>query len=542
MQLLNIQNLHISFAYANENQEISTHEVVHDVSFSLQEGECVALVGESGAGKTLTARSIINLLPQGACITSGKIIYQEKDLVKCSKKELNSIRGKDIGMVFQDPLAGLNPVQKIGKQIAEALQIHSRCDKNTVLKSTLELLDLVQIDRAKERLNSYPHQLSGGQRQRVMLAIAIANRPKLLIADEPTTSLDANIQRTILKLLYSLTQEFKMGLVLVSHDLGMVQHFADTVNVMQDGKIVESSKEIFINPKHEYTQKLLSQEHSDYASELKPHSQSIMQVERLCVDYPRQRQSLFEKKSHFTALDSISFSLQKGECLGIVGESGSGKSSLALAILRLIKSQGKIVFSGTNFENFNHTQMAPFRKYIQVVFQDPYLSLNPRMNIMEIIGEGLLVHEELSEIELMKAIAKSLIEVGLSIDYINRFPHELSGGERQRVAIARALVLRPEILILDEPTSSLDRTLQFQIIDLLKTLQKNYEMSFIYISHDLSLVKGFCQKIIVLKDGQCLEKGFTREVFEKPKSEYVKTLLASSNAINLTIQNKAICS
>ncbi len=535
MKLLEVKDLEIGFAFAKPTKEIKEFTVVKGVSFDVAEGECVALVGESGAGKTLTARSIIRLLPKGASITKGNILYKNQNIVNCSDLQLNALRGKEIGMVFQDPLAGLNPLQYVGDQIAESLEIHANLSKREREKRVLELLDLVQIDRAKERIGVYPHQLSGGQRQRVMLAIALANNPKLIIADEPTTALDASVQHNILNLLKSLQKELKTGLLLITHDLGMVQHFADTVHVMKDGYIVESSKELFENPQHAYSKKLLYQEAQDYAKIPETAGHTVFEVKNLSVEYPRMRKKLFRTPPPFLTLNGVNFALQKGECLGIVGESGSGKSSLALAILRLIKSKGSILLNNLAIDNFSHKQMAPYRKILQVIFQDPYVSLNPRMTIRDIIEEGLQVHDMENQAQFEEKVIAVLHDVGLHEVYLNRFPHELSGGERQRVAIARALVLKPEILILDEPTSSLDRSLQFQIIDLLKALQERYAMSFIYISHDLSLVKSFCQRLLVLKDGDCVEYGQTKEIFEHSKLEYVQLLLKSANTLNLSV-------
>lgn len=531
MDLLSVKDLCISFQLGEKqkNNKIAQREVVHGVSFSIQKGQCHALVGESGAGKSLTARSLMHLLPYGVHISSGSIFLEDHELTQLTEKEFLHFRGKDIAMVFQDSLAGLNPLQPVGKQVEEALFIHSSMNKKEREKRVLELFDLVQIDNAKERVLSFPHQLSGGQRQRVMLALAIANKPKLLIADEPTTALDANIQVAILELLQSLQKEFDMGLLLISHDLRMVQDFADVVHVMQKGNIVESSKELFINPQHWYTQKLLATEDTDYAPIQEKISEPILSVKNLNIKFVRPKKSLFKAPPVFHAVKNIDFTLLKGECLGLVGESGSGKSSIALAVLRLLSSKGSIILNGRFIENLSHKQMQPLRKKLQVVFQDPYLSLNPRMTIYDCIKEGVLAHENISKQVLMQKIYACLEDVGLSKEYALRFPHELSGGERQRVAIARAIILQPEVLILDEPTSSLDRTLQFQLLELLKELQKKYAMSFVYISHDLRLVKGFCQKILVLKQGECVEQGMTKDIFRNPQSDYMKRLLYSSN-------------
>lgn len=542
MNLIDIQNLHIAFAFQNKNKQIMQQEIVKNVSFNIAKGECTALVGESGAGKSLSARSIVNLLPKGASITKGNIIFDNKDITNASEEELMKVRGKEIAFVFQDPLAGLNPLHRVGKQVMEGLQIHSSLSHAQMLKRVEELFDLVQIDNAKERMRAYPHELSGGQRQRVMIALALANNPKLLIADEPTTALDASVQLAILELLQDLRKELGMALLLISHDLGMVKSFANTICVMQQGQIVESLTSFNQEPSHTYTKELLHINQVDYAKEKNSivNCEKVLEVKNLDVFYPRKKTKLieqlniFKEAEAFKAVENISFSLCKGDCLGIVGESGSGKSSLALAILRLISSKGSIVLNGQAIDNFSHKEMAQLRKKLQVVFQDPYVSLSPRMTVYNLIEEGLLVHFKDKE-NFDSKITTALLDVGLSEKYKHRFPHELSGGERQRVAIARALVLEPEVLILDEPTSSLDRTLQFQVIDLLKDLQKKYAMSFLYISHDLSLVKGFCQRVIVLKNGICVEDGSTFEVFENPKSTYMQDLLKAARPLDYAL-------
>jgi len=554
-KLLEIQNLHIAFQH--DNPETSTlpqmEDVVQNISLSVEKGQCVALVGESGAGKSLTARSLVGLLPLGCSIRKGKILFKGQDMSNFSEKEWTQLRGKKIGMVFQDPLAGLNPLHKVGKQVKEVLQIHTSLSAYAITKHVEELFDLVQIDNPKERMGAYPHQLSGGQRQRVMLAMAIANKPDLLIADEPTTALDASVQFAILELLQSLRTELGMGLILISHDLALVKKFSDIVHVMRNGTIVESSSSLFTKPQHEYTKMLLNTDplkekyrslsherahvnlNIESKSEGKQNNFSspcqnapILTVRNLHIEFQRVRTTLFSKPAPFIALDDVDFALHKGECLGIVGESGSGKSSLALAVLRLIESKGEIVLKNTALQKKNYNEMAPFRRNLQVVFQDPFSSLNPRMCVKEIIEEGLWVHEKEQSARFQQLVETVLSNVRLPKQYATRYPHELSGGERQRVAIARALVLHPEILILDEPTSSLDRSLQFQIIDLLKELQNTYGMSLIYISHDLSLIKIFCHTVLVLRRGKCMEQGPTQDIFENPRSEYFKELLSAS--------------
>ena len=543
MSLLDVQNLHVAFARAdaktgkgisaptdlNMARDAAMRTVVRGVSFSMEKGQCVALVGESGAGKTITSRSIVRLLPGGARVTQGRILFKGEDVLSMPEKAVMALRGRKIGMVFQDPLAALNPLHHVGDQVAECLRAHESLSEEQVRSRVLDLFDLVRLDHAAERYRAYPHQLSGGQRQRIMLALAVANKPDLLIADEPTTALDATVQQVILELLHDMRAEFGMGLLLVSHDLGMVRRFADTVHVMRHGEIVESSSSLFADPQHEYTRALLHTGSRQWAEDVPRHEDKpILEAQGLSVDFCRPKTRLFQRaQPPFTALDNVSFALHQGECLGIVGESGSGKSSLALAVLRLVACRGEIRLMGKEIHNLTHAQMAPLRASIQVVFQNPYLSLNPRMCVHDLIDEGLRVHAPQAQ-DRPQRVLEALRDVGLSPAYASRFPHELSGGERQRVAIARALVLRPRVLLLDEPTSSLDRALQFQIIELLRGLQQRFGMSLIFISHDLTLVKGFCQRVLVLDKGKCVEQGPVREVFCQPQSAKLRELLKAS--------------
>ncbi len=536
MTLISVKNLNIAFECHDCCQRPLRNTVVpvvHDVSFDLIRGECTALVGESGAGKSLAARSIIGLLPHGCHIKSGEILYEGFDIAKAGEEELIALRGKNIGMIFQDPLAGLNPLHRVGKQIQEALKLHGVTEDRALKEETERLLDLVKIGRPRERMQNYPHQLSGGQRQRIMIAMALAHMPDVLIADEPTTALDVSVQYTILNLLKDLRKELGMSLLLISHDLKLVERFADNVHVMRHGHIVESSRSIFSAPKHAYTQELLYTGYANRACDdveyLNKKNTPLVKVHDLEVHYERPRVHLFKKNTPFTALQKTSFTLHEGECLGIVGESGSGKSSLALAVLRLIQSQGSIRYHNKELQNLNFHEMAPLRKDIQVVFQDPYASLNPRMTVGDCISEGLLVHKPQERNSFITLVDEALAQVGLASSYAERYPHELSGGERQRVAIARALILEPKLIILDEPTSSLDRSLQFQVIDLLKKLQKNNNIAYIYISHDLSLVHMFCHTVMVLYDGTCMEHGPVPDVFSNPQSAYMKQLLEASS-------------
>lgn len=532
MSLLEVHNLSLGFDAINAaGKVVSTKSIVKDVSFTVEKGQCVALVGESGAGKSLTVRSLMGLLPFACKIQSGTIHFNGQECAHNTEEDWMRIRGKDISMVFQDPLAGLNPLHHVGKQVEEVLELHTTLSKKERVEEVERLFTLVEIDRPRERMKTYPHQLSGGQRQRVMIALALANRPQLLIADEPTTSLDASVQYTILTLLESLTEKFGMSLLLISHDLKLVHRFADTIHVMQQGKIVETLNSDS-QAQHEYTKTLmhgcgLSTPEENKAFFLKDHKK-ILDIKDLRVEFARPRLSLFTPRPPFVAVDNVSYSVSEGECLGIVGESGSGKSSLAFASLRLLESSGSIVFLGNALEHKNFKQMAPIRKDLQVVFQDPFTSLNPRMTIQDIIYEGLEVHEKFTKDELEKRLDATLNDVALPLHYKHRYPHELSGGERQRVAIARAIILKPKLIFLDEPTSSLDRALQFQIIDLMKELQNKQGISYVYISHDLNLVRLFCHNVLVLYQGKVQEQGKVEDVFTRPRSAYMKKLLEAS--------------
>ncbi len=532
MALLEIKNLSLGFDKVDKNGNVSKQaSIVKNLSMTIKEGECVALVGESGSGKSLTARSLMGLLPFACSIHSGQIIFNGENTTNYSESEWNQLRGKDISMVFQDPLAGLNPLHTCGKQVEEVLELHSNLNKKERFEEVKRLFELVKIDNPEERMKAYPHQLSGGQRQRVMIAMALANTPKLLIADEPTTSLDVSVQYSILTLLKELRQEFGMALLLISHDLKLVNHFSDSIHVMKKGSIVESLSSLS-HPTHEYTQKLLYKDANIQAQNVEEFYQRerdlVLDVQKLTVEYQRPRVHLFKKSQPFTAVNKISYKVHNGECLGIVGESGSGKSSLAFASLRLISSQGNIVFLGENIQDKEHKEMAPLRKDIQVVFQDPYTSLNPRMSIKDIIFEGYNIHNVGKRQNLDMLVEEVLEDVALPRTYKNRYPHELSGGERQRVAIARALILKPKLIFLDEPTSSLDRNLQFQVIDLLKDLQRKHNIAYVYISHDLHLVQMFCHSVLVLYNGICQEYGRVDEVFNSPKSQYMKKLIEAS--------------
>lgn len=497
--ILTINHLSVGF-----NNGESLTPIVYDVSLSLQQGEICALVGESGSGKSLTARAVLGLLPHGAEVIQGEINLNNENLLALSADEMRKRRGKNISIVFQDPLASLNPLHRVGKQVAEAIQVHQTISAAEAKAKVIELFKTVQLDNPEQRYEAYPHQLSGGQRQRVMLTLALANNPQVLIADEPTTALDVNVQLEILNLLRSLRDRLGMAVLLITHDLKVVSSLADTIHVMKQGKIVESGSatEVFQTAQHEYTQTLLNIADNKARQPL-DQQEVILAVNNLRVDYPLARNFWGKVTRSYTAFNNINFNLIKGECLAVVGESGSGKSSLIMAILGLVKAQGTILFEGQDLLQLSTKQLRKKRKNIQIVFQDPFSSLNPRLNIIDIVSEGAVNYGICGKTKQQKRafVAKALAEVGLDEEYLDRYPHELSGGQRQRVAIARALAVEPSILLLDEPTSSLDRNLQFQILELIKTIQESRQMACLFITHDLSLVQGFCHRVMELKNG-----------------------------------------
>jgi microcin C transport system ATP-binding protein len=523
MNLLEVKNLSVNFI--NDNQTIYA---VKNISFSLQKGKTLAIVGESGSGKSVTALSILKLLPYPkANHPSGKILFKDNDLLKYSEKQMQIIRGNQIGMIFQEPMTSLNPLHNIEKQISESLFIHKGIVGKKAREKVLDLLNRVGIKEPEKRLKSFPHQLSGGQRQRVMIAMAIANEPELLIADEPTTALDVTIQAQVLKLLKDLQKSMNMSMLFISHDLEVVKNFSDDILVMKNGKIVEfgSTSEVFNNPKEAYTKNLIN-----VGKHIKPvktfkDAKSIMEIEDLKVYFPIKKGILQKTIDYIKAVDGLNLNIKEGTSLGIVGESGSGKTTLGLAILKLIKSKGKIIYQGKRIDSINNKEMKLLRKNLQMVFQDPYGSLSPRMSILQIIEEGLKIHSNKTKKEREEEVIKVLKEVGLNPDSRHRYPHEFSGGQRQRISIARALILKPSLIILDEPTSALDRTVQFQIIELLKSLQEKYKITYIFISHDLKVVKALCHEIIVMKSGKIAEFGTSEKIFSSPESEYTKALI-----------------
>jgi len=524
--ILTISNLSVGFKNQNHKKN-----VVNSISFNIPKGKTVALIGESGSGKTVTALSILKLLPYpSAYHENGEIIYQEKNLIELTEKEIQKIRGKKITTIFQEPMSSLNPLHTIEKQINEVLLTHSNISISQASLKTKDLLNSVGLENLSNRIKSYPYELSGGQRQRVMIAMSIANNPDLLIADEPTTALDVTIQLQIIKLLKKLQKELNMAILFISHDLAVVKNIADYICIMKDGNIIEQGLKdnIFNNPKHSYTKELINYKNIKRNNDL-IGSELILNVKNLKVWYPIKKGILRRIVDHVKAVDSINLSLLQNQTLGIVGESGSGKTSLVLALLKLIPFKGQIYFRSKDISTYKKNELTNLRKDMQIIFQDPFSSLSPRMNIEEIIKEGLNVHEkQLTNLEKKTKIKTIMKEVGLNYDDIyNRFPHEFSGGQRQRIAIARALILKPKLLILDEPTSALDVTIQKQILTLLNELQRKFKLSYIFISHDMKVIRSVSDYIIVLKKGKIIEEGNTNKIFNKPENQYTTNLISS---------------
>ena len=503
------------------------------VSFEIHPGETLALVGESGSGKSVSALSLLDLLPQlsHARIT-GSIHFQGQELVHAPEKVIRNLRGNRVGMIFQEPMTSLNPIQPIGRQVAEAIHAHRRIGKKAANERVLDLFRLVGISDAEKRLNAYPHELSGGQRQRVMIAMAIANEPELLIADEPTTALDVTIQAQILDVLRDMRDRFGMALLLITHDLGIVRAMADRVAVMENGKIVETAtvSALFENPTHPYTRMLLAAEPKGPPLAMQADAPAVMTAKNVKVVFP-VRSGIFRRiAGHVAVVDGIDIEISAGETLGIVGESGSGKTSLGMALLRLIPSSGLIRFEGVDLESLPETSLRPLRRQMQIVFQDPYGSLSPRMTVGDIIGEGLRAHSLGTGSDRDSMVSKALTEVGLEPAMRERYPHEFSGGQRQRIAIARAIVLRPKLIVLDEPTSALDRSVQAQIVDLLRDLQAKHGLAYVFISHDLRVVRALASNLLVMRNGRMVEQGAAAEIFSAPKHPYTQALLAAALA------------
>jgi microcin C transport system ATP-binding protein len=531
--LVSVEDLSVDFHSGGK----ITH-AVKQISFDIGKAETVALVGESGSGKTVTALSILRLLPYPAALhPSGVIHFKGEDLMALAPDALRHVRGNQISMIFQEPMTSLNPLHTIEQQIGEVLKIHRGLSNHAARERVLDLLDKVGIKEPKGRLDSYPHQLSGGQRQRVMIAMALANEPDLLIADEPTTALDVTIQAQILDLLLKLKSEFSMAMLLITHDLGIVHKMADRVCIMTNGEIVErgTTHDIFAAPQHPYTKHLLASEPKGSPPAANAKAPVILEAKDLKVWFPIKRGFMRRVVGHIKAVDGIDLAVKEGQTLGVVGESGSGKTTLGLALLRLVSSEGPIVYLGNRIDGYDSKCMRPIRRDMQIVFQDPYGSLSPRLSVGQIIEEGLLIQKPaMDRAERRARVSKALKEVGLDPTFQDRYPHEFSGGQRQRIAIARALVLEPKFLILDEPTSALDVSVQAQIVDLLRDLQKRYKLAYLFISHDLKVVRALANAIIVLRHGKVVEQGPARTVFAKPKTEYTKALLAAAFELEAT--------
>ena len=525
--LLDVRDLSVAF-----HQGGNTSVAVNKVSFDIKRGECVALVGESGSGKSVSALSILKLLPYPmASHPSGGIRFKGHELLGMSENDIRAIRGNDISIIFQEPMTSLNPLHTIGAQIGEILQLHNGMRGAKAQARVIELLTQVGIPDPETRLGSYPHQLSGGQRQRVMIAMALANEPDLLIADEPTTALDVTVQAQILALLADIRQRLGMSLLFITHDLGIVRRIAERVCVMKNGEIVEQGpvEQVFTSPQHPYTKALLAAEPKPDPAPPQPDAPVVMSTDDLKVWFPIKRGLLRKTIGHVKAVDGVSVKIRKGETLGVVGESGSGKTTLGLALLRLISSKGPIVFLGKDIQGLQFKQMRPFRRDMQIVFQDPFGALSPRMSVGDIIAEGLTVHQRaLSDNEREARVVKALEDVGLDPATRFRYPHEFSGGQRQRISIARAVVLEPNFVVLDEPTSALDMLFQAQMVDLLRELQRKRDLTYMFISHDLRVVASLASHLIVMRHGKVVEEGPAAELFKTPKSDYTRALFAAA--------------
>lgn len=524
MNILEINHLSVYFKRNGQTDFCA----VNNISLKLEQGEILGIVGESGSGKSVTALSILGLLPYPKAyhLEKSSIVFNQTELIGLNNKEFQQIRGNKISFIFQEPMSSLNPLHKIGAQIAESLELHQNLSKEQIKKRTFELLQLVKIPEPEQKINAYPFELSGGQRQRVMIAMAIANNPQILIADEPTTALDVTIQEQIIDLLLELKQKLNMSIIFISHNLRLVHKISDHIAVMYKGDLLEygTAKQVFENPQTSYTKKLIS---SNLLLNLqqKKDSKIILKANDIEVSFPRKKNIWGRVTADFKAVDKVSFDLRQGETLGIVGESGSGKTSLALAVINLLKHRGNIeILTDNEYQNPHQ-----FSKDLQIVFQDPYNSLNPRMTIKQIIEEGLTVHfKQLRKSEKINKIKEILKEVNLDESIMDAYPHEFSGGQRQRIALARALILNPKIIILDEPTSALDVTVQAQIVELLKSLQIKYKISYIFISHDMNAIRAMSHRVMVMKNGKIIEQGVTTQIFEQPQQPYTQQLIKAS--------------
>ena len=527
--LVEVQNLSVTFKL--DEAEV---EAVKNVSFHIDRGETLALVGESGSGKSVTARAIMKLLPRTAHVSAeSRVLLAASRIDQFSERQMLNVRGDRISMIFQEPMSSLNPIYRVGSQIAEAVVLHQRVTKKQALARALDLLKEVRIPDPEARLDQYPHQLSGGQRQRVMIAMAIANNPEFLIADEPTTALDVTVQAEILKLIRQLQERHDMGVLLITHDLTIVEKVSDSVAVMRNGHVVETNKTraLFASPRHPYTKRLFASTPSGQPNPVAPQSEIVLKTDKVRVEYTLRWGRLFSRQNRLlVAVDDVSLELRDGETLGIVGESGSGKTTLGKAILRLLHNDGGTIdWKGARLEAKSKAEMRPFRPKMQVVFQDPFSSLNPRLSVKQVIEEGLIVNRVGgTNRERDARIRAALVDVGLDPNSLNRFPHEFSGGQRQRIAIARALVLDPEFIMLDEPTSALDLSVQGQVIDLLRELQRKRGLSYLFISHDLKVVRALCHRVIVMSGGKVVEVGDTDQIMDDPHEEYTKRLVRAA--------------
>ena len=538
--LLQVKDLSVAFTTSGR-----TATAVDRISFEIARGETLALVGESGSGKSVTALSVLKLLPYPtASHPSGQVLFRESsgevtDLLDADERDLRRVRGDDITMIFQEPMTSLNPLHTIERQISEILTVHKGMSDAEARERTLELLHQVGIREPEKRLGAYPHQMSGGQRQRVMIAMSLANEPELLIADEPTTALDVTVQAQILELLRDLKEKRGLSMLFITHDLGIVRKFADRVCVMTEGKIVEEgpTAEIFANPRHAYTRHLLDSEPKGDPPEADPAAPIVLEGRDIKVHFPIKAGFLRRTVDVVKAVDGIDVTLREGQTLGVVGESGSGKTTLGLALTRMIKSQGRIAFVGQDIGAYSFKEMKPLRDRMQIVFQDPYGSLSPRMSIAEIVAEGLAIHQpDLTYEERDERVAAVLKEVGVEPSSRFRYPHEFSGGQRQRIAIARAMVLEPRFVMLDEPTSALDMSVQAQVVDLLRRLQNERDLAYLFISHDLKVVRALANEVIVMRSGQVVEHGAARQIFDDPRTDYTKALLAAAFDIETTAE------
>jgi microcin C transport system ATP-binding protein len=527
-KLVEIKNLGVEFKTSER-----TVSAVKDISFDIEKGKTLALVGESGSGKSVSALSIMQLLPYPLASHSAKssILFNGEELIGAPDSFMQSVRGDKIGMIFQEPMTSLNPLHTIEKQIGEVLRLHQGLGKEQSRTRVMELLDMVGLPNIKERLDAYPHELSGGQRQRVMIAMALANSPDLLIADEPTTALDVTVQAQILELLSQLKDKMDMALLLITHDLTIVEKMADHVCVMKDGEIVENNKtqDLFSKPRHEYTKLLLSAQPKGAAVKQNDKAETVIEAKDIKVWFPKQKSFWGKTSSWVKAVDGVDLKCRAGQTLGVVGESGSGKTTLGMALLRLNKAKGTILYKGMDISGLSGKQMRHLREDMQIVFQDPFGSLSPRMSVASIVEEGLKVHyKNLSRPDREELVIQALKDVELDPDTRHRYPHEFSGGQRQRISIARAMVLNPDFVILDEPTSALDLSVQAQIVDLLRALQEKHNLSYMFISHDLRVVRAMAHDVIVMKDGKIVEQGSAQDIFDSPRQEYTKDLMEAA--------------